>query len=232
MDEPFGPEYARPAQPDCPRCSCCTAALCERGQASTLRCYGHVDDEHRFTVASCPCSAETTRHTAAWRMAQVRAIRLARELPLRPEVEELLRALAKGAEAEVEDPDELVPQLTVRGLAERVEGEPEITALGRTYLAARDEERATTVVRVMDVDKKVGTVRVEVPAWRSDEPVTVLVDQVISDTGLDIDALPNRWLEAEANCLAVTVDALVLTGFLDSSPRPSGWMCVDGGATE
>ncbi|WNI31456.1 hypothetical protein [Streptomyces sp. ITFR-6] len=67
MDESFGPEYVRPAQADCSRCGCCTAALCEKGRNSVRRCAGSTTDEHRTTVDGCPCSAETTQRTAAWR---------------------------------------------------------------------------------------------------------------------------------------------------------------------
>ncbi|MEU6929030.1 hypothetical protein AB0A05_07680 [Streptomyces sp. NPDC046374] len=229
MEEPFGPEYVRPAQPDCGRCGCCTAALCERGQHSPLRCYGHVDTEHRTTVEHCPCSAETTRHTTAWRMAQIRATRLAREQPLVAEVEELLRALAKGVQ--IEDPEELFPQLTLRGLGQLVHGMPAITSLGHTYLAARDDIRETTVVQVLDVDLKTRTARVEVAAWRPGELVTVLMDQIANDSGLNVESLPGRWLEAEANCGAENADRLALTAFRNSAPLPSGWVRVDGGAT-
>lgn len=219
MDELFGPEYVRPIQKDCPRCGCCTAALCMRGRDSLTRCAGLTSSEHRETVYGCPCSAETTRRTAAWRMAQVRATRLAREMPMPPEVEDLLSELAAGRS--VEDPNSLFPQLKLRGLAQLVHAMPAITPLGRTYLAARDDVRASTPVRVVDVDKKKRTAQVEVAAWRPGELATVLVDQIVSDTGFDVDSLADRWLEAEANCHAESHDRLVLTGFRPSSPLPS-----------
>ncbi|MGW6391123.1 hypothetical protein ACWFR1_11600 [Streptomyces sp. NPDC055103] len=227
MDEPFGPEYVRPAQADCPRCGCCTAVLCEKGRNSLLRCQGHVDDKHRETVYGCPCSAETTKHTASWRMAQVRVTRMAREMPLVPEAEALLRVLASGSTTA--DDEGVFPQLKLRGLGQLVHGLPAITPLGHTYLAARADERAATAVRVVDVDKKARTARVEVAAWRPDEPVTVLMDQITSDSGLDVDSLPDRWLTAEANCHAEHADRLVLTGFRNSAPLPAGWVRVDGG---
>ncbi|MFD3608973.1 hypothetical protein ACFWXA_13030 [Streptomyces atroolivaceus] len=227
MDEPFGPEYVRPAQPDCPRCGCCTAVLCEKGRSSLLRCQGHVDDKHRETVYGCPCSAETTKHTASWRMAQVRVTRMARELPILPEAEAMLRALAAGSTTA--DEEGVFPQLKLRGLGQLVHGLPGITPLGHTYLAAREDVRAATAVRVVDVDKKARTARVEVAAWRPDEPVTVLLDQIISDSGLDVDSLPDRWLTAEANCHAEHADRLVLTGFQPSGALPQGWMPVSGG---
>ncbi|MDX2919690.1 hypothetical protein [Streptomyces sp. NE06-03C] len=211
MIETFGPECVRPAQRDCPRCTCCTAVLCERGRTSIRRCYGLTSEETRTAVEFCPCSAASTRHTASWRMEQVRATRLARELPLAHDVEELLRAMAAGAR--VEDPDELFPQLKLRGLAQLVHGLPAITPLGHTYLAARDDVRSPTGVRVVDVDLKARTVQVEVPAWRPDETVTVLLDQVLVDTGFPDDMLSGRWFEAEANYETSDADRLVLTSF-------------------
>ncbi|WP_434593470.1 hypothetical protein [Streptomyces sp. A5-4] len=226
MDESFGPEYVRPAQPDCSRCGCCTAALCEKGRNSLLRCSGHTSDETRPMVLECPCSGESTKHTASWRMAQVRVTRLASELPIVAEAEALLRALAGGSTSE--DAEGVFPQLQLRGLARLVSGIPAISPLGFTYLAARDDVRAGAVVRVVDIDKVARTARVEVVAWRPDEPVTVLLDQIVSDSGLDVDSLPGRWLSAEANCHADTADRLVLTGFRADAPLPAGWMRVGG----
>ncbi|MBA0053493.1 hypothetical protein E0L36_22215 [Streptomyces sp. AJS327] len=221
MDEPFGPEYVRPPQKDCPDCACCTVDLCERGRTSLLECVGLTAAEHKDTVYGCPCSAATTRHTAAWRAGQVRVTRLARELPIGLEAEALLSALASGQDIDASD---LFAQLKVRGLATlTVDLRPVITDLGRTYLAARDDDRATAGVRVVDVDKKARTARVEVAAWRPEEPVTVLLDQVTSDTGRSADELP-EWLAAEANCHAPDADRLVLTGFSLTPSPPKGWM--------
>ncbi|NDK24724.1 hypothetical protein FSY75_09585 [Streptomyces sp. TR1341] len=227
MTETFGPEYVRPAQPDCPRCGCCTAVLCEKGRHSITRCVGWTPAEHKQTVEGCPCSAETTQRTAAWRAAQVRATRLARELPLVPEVEAMLRELATGRS--VEDPNGLFPQLKLRGLGQLVHARPAITPLGHTYLAARDDVRATTPVRVVEVDTATRTAQVEVSGWRPGELATVLLDQIVSDSGLDADTLAGLWLVAEANCQAPNHERLVLTGFRNSEPVPAGWVRVDGG---
>lgn len=229
MNEPFGPEYVRPAQRECPRCHCCSVDLCERGRNSVLQCQGHTSPEAREVVTGCPCSAETTKHTAAWRAAQVRVTRMARELPLAPEAETMLRELAGGKVAPAADA-EAFKQLKLRKLAADVHGMPAITGLGHTYLAGRDDVRAPVPVRVLDVDKATRTARVEVAAWRQGEPVTVLMDQVVSDSGLDVDSLPGRWLEADANCDATVMDPdrLVLTGFRASAPVPSG-LVADGG---
>jgi hypothetical protein len=220
VDEPFGPEYLRPTQKDCPRCSCCTEALCERGRNSPLECRGHTPAELQETVTGCPCSAETTRHTAAWRAAQVRVTRMAREKPLPPEVEGLLRALAGGQV--VDDPDGLFAQARAYGLAQSIALRPVLTPLGRTYLAAKDDVRSTTAVRVRDVDTATRTARVNVASWRPTEPVTVLLDQIVSDSGVDAGSLPGRWLEAEANSQAEDADRLVLTGFRVAGPQAAG----------
>jgi len=216
VTETFGPEYVRPMQADCPRCACCTAALCERGRNSIQGCAGLTPYEHRETVHGCPCSSGSTRHTASWRIAQVRATRLARELPLTEDVEALLRAMAAGAR--VEDPGGLFPQIKVRGLGQLVHGMPAITPLGHTYLAARDDVRSFTGARVVDIDMKTRTARVEVPAWRPDETVTVLLDQILSDTGFPPDLVADRWFEVEANWKAPTADRLVLTYFRPGAP--------------
>ncbi|MEV3895397.1 hypothetical protein [Streptomyces anulatus] len=237
MTETFGPEYVRPVQKDCPRCVCCTAALCDRGRSSVRQCSGLTPEEHRHTVDGCPCSAESTRNTAAWRIAQVRATRLARELPLTDDVEALLRAMAAGAV--VDDPAGLFPQLKVRGLGRLVHGRPAITPLGHTYLAARDEKRTFTGALVVDVDMTARTARVEVPAWRVGETVTVLLDQVLSDTGFPPDLVAGRWFEVEANVDVATADRLVLTYFragvsaaaaaVDTDPEPTTGADADAG---
>lgn len=72
--EPFGPEYVRPANPDCPNCPCCTAPLCEKGRTNPLGgCATYANTDARETVRGCPCSAETTPGTAAHRAAEIRA---------------------------------------------------------------------------------------------------------------------------------------------------------------
>ncbi|BBA98272.1 hypothetical protein RVR_4402 [Actinacidiphila reveromycinica] len=227
--ETFGPEYVRPAQADCPRCACCTAALCDKGRNSITRCAGSTPQEHRQTVEGCPCSAETTQRTAAWRAAQVRATRLARELPLLPECEALLRELATGRVAD--DPAGVFPQLKLRGLGQLVHARPAITPLGHTYLAARDDARATTGVRVVAVDEATRTAQVEVPGWRQSDLATVLLDQVVTDSGLNAASLPGVWLVAEANCQAPNHDRLVLTGFHVPAPAPAAAAVADGGET-
>jgi hypothetical protein len=178
-------------------------------------------------VAACPCSSEWTKHTAAWRSAQVRVTRLARELPVVEEALTLLRALARGAHAE--DPDEMFPQLRIRGLAQLVSGLAAITPHGHTYLAALTDVRTTVPVLVLDVDMDTRTAQVEVTAWQPGVPVTVLVDQITNDTVMDADALPGRLLEAEANVEVEHADRLVLTHFRTVPPARvrRGWVPVE-----
>ncbi|MBM9506727.1 hypothetical protein [Actinacidiphila acididurans] len=234
MDEPFGPEYVRPKQKDCPHCGCCTEDLCKRGRSRIVQCAGLTPDRFRDTVSGCPCSAETTRHTAAWQAARVRVTRLARERPLTAEAEVLLRSLwGVGLAEDVEDPGGPLPQLKVRGLVRAGDSRRlEITERGRTYLAARDEVRAATAVWVRCVDTSARTVLVEVSPWEPGEPVTVFLDQVVDDTGLPADKLTGRWQSGEANRHAESADALVLNGFRNSALLPAGWTGENGGEDE
>ncbi|MFF4292192.1 hypothetical protein ACFY0N_00880 [Streptomyces vinaceus] len=226
MDEPFGPEYLRPAQPECPRCSCCTAPLCARGQHSLTGCSAHADGPARELVSSCPCSAETTKRTAAWRQAQIRVTKLAREKPLLPPVEDLLRALAEDPMAP--DPHSLFDGLVALGLATRVHDLPAITPLGRRYLTARDEPRFPTPVEVQSVDESTRTAQVLVGAWDEGKTVTVLLDQLISATCLAASELPGKFMEAHANCRAESADDVVLTE-ITIAPAPEAGMAPDGG---
>ena len=219
--ETFEPQYVRPAQKDCPSCGCCTEDLCERGRNSVRRCMGLTHADFRDTVSGCPCSAEATTHTAAWRAAQVRVTRLALELPLTPDAETLLRTLAQDGSG-VQDRAGLLPSLQVRGLVRFVDSRPQITGLGRTYLAARDDVRAVTAVRVVCVDQMARTAEVEVAGWSGDEPVTVLLDQIVTDTGVAANQVVGRWLAADVNRHVRQTDDLVLTSF--RVPLPLSWL--------
>ncbi|MGA5496692.1 hypothetical protein ACPCSP_20255 [Streptomyces cinereoruber] len=219
LHEPFGPEYVRPRQADCPDCGCCTAALCDRGRTSVMRCHGHVDNDHHLMVRECPCSAETTAQTAAWHMARANATRLAVERLLPADVEAMLRALADGVVPE--DPANLFPQLYLRGLARVVDEVRAITEMGRVYLRARDGQRTVTRVQVVAVDEKADRAEVVIPAWRPGERVAVLGHQIVSNSGIAKDLLPGLWLEAEVNCDAAGVEELVVTQFRSPTPPPA-----------
>ncbi|WTW95463.1 hypothetical protein OG216_19670 [Streptomycetaceae bacterium NBC_01309] len=220
MNESFGPEYVRPPQADCPDCDCCSAALCAKGRSSLMQCLGHVATDLRGTVANCACSAETTKHTASWRAAHIRATRLATEMPLAPEAEAVLRDLASGTVganfSSMETP------LRMRGLLRFVQGKPVLTAFGAAYLAARDGDRTRVLVKVVDVDTVNRIAQVEVTGWPVDEPVPVLLDLLRSDTGMNAEQLSGRCLEADANVDAPDVDRQVLTRFRVPAAVPGG----------
>ncbi|CAL9608845.1 hypothetical protein SUDANB1_05583 [Streptomyces sp. enrichment culture] len=228
MIETFGPEYVRPAPAACPDCACCSARLCERGRSSVHQCGGISDKPE--TVKDCPCSAPTARGTHAWRLERIRAVRYAVERPLEPAEEAFLRALADGEDG-VQDPAGVVKPLTVRGFL-RFDEEARmlrVTEFGRTYLSARDDARFVTPVHVEAVDLENRTARVVVVGWHITEPVTVLLDQLIHETGLSPAELPGSFLEAAANCRAEDRDDLVLTAVRVAPPLPEGWM--DGTVT-
>ncbi|MEV6738611.1 hypothetical protein AB0N14_17450 [Streptomyces sp. NPDC051104] len=215
--EPFGPEYVRPKQADCPNCPCCSAALCERGRADVTGCTNHTSDETRATVAGCPCSAESTHGAMAWHMARIRAVTAAKTKPLLPAAETLLREIA--TEQPVNDPDgTLLPQLTVRRYVELGENGPRLTAFGRLYLDARVEQWAATAVTVVDVDKKARLARVVLARRVADSTVSVPMYQLAnSGTGLGVDELPGVTLHAYANTAAARDEDVVLFGI--SNPR-------------
>ncbi|MEU9033835.1 hypothetical protein AB0D45_02805 [Streptomyces sp. NPDC048352] len=226
ITETFGPEYVRPAERDCPNCECCTARLCEKGATSILECFGHTATEDtRRVVAGCPCSSEETSGTAAWRAGKMRATMRAELNPLPVDVEAALRCVAAG-ELVAEHLDQMTPLGLLRYVA-FVDSRPVITELGATYLAARREPRFTTPVEVEMVDVAARTARVIVVGWSLTEPATVLLDQLISATGLKAEELPGKFLEATANCYTEHADDLVLTNITLAPPLPSSWTAGD-----
>lgn len=230
MTEPIGPLYERPAQPPCPNCSCCSAMLCERGRQSVMQCSGSTGTDAMQLVSGCPCSAETTPGTHAWRLAQIRITRHATERPLRTPAALLLRVLERAEDGPVEDPEDLLGMLKAYKFATvGAHGRPVITDFGRRYLQARTETRLTTPVEVKSVDLKARTAHVIVAGWHLERDVTVLLDQLLSETGLPAEELPRRPLEAEANCRAQTAEEVVLTKVRVAPELPEGWM--DGSGT-
>ncbi|PSK52405.1 hypothetical protein B0E38_04731 [Streptomyces sp. 111WW2] len=218
MIEPFGVDYVRPAPAPCPDCDCCSAALCERGRTSTFRCAGLAQEAHRALVYGCPCSSALTRGTHAWRLDRIRITRYATEYPLTPAIEVALRALARR---EVVDDLGALAWLRIGGLA--VEPADEVfvvTELGEFYLKTRSAPRSPATVDVLSVDRRTRTAQCLVPLWREGEPVTVLLDQLLVETGLTAGQLPGMWLEAHVNHLAETADDVVLTRVTVPSPVP------------
>ncbi|MFF5668872.1 hypothetical protein ACFY8S_01830 [Streptomyces hygroscopicus] len=209
-DEPFGPLYERPPQAPCPNCPCCSAPLCEKGRNSVMQCHGHVADPETVAIVSaCPCSAETTRGTHAWRVAQIRVVKHATEQPLPKAAEQVLRALA-GAES-FEDPTGELRGLRARQYADGHEDMWRITRLGRRYLLALEEPRYSSAVHVKSVDVKTRMAKVVVLGWHMEREVTVLADFLAQATGLELTDLPGRYLDARVNLGAADPDDLVLT---------------------
>ncbi|MEU6595416.1 hypothetical protein ABZ923_40525 [Streptomyces sp. NPDC046881] len=210
-DESFGPVYVRPANPDCPNCDCCTAVLCAKGAASVSECAGHVDDAEVIErVTNCPCSAESTRGTLSWRAGMVRATTFATEKPLRPELEQLLRAVADGR---VPGYVELLPKLTVRRYVRWALGmQPTLTDFGRAYLDARQGPRVESPVAVQSVDEATRTVQALIPKYSAEQPVTVPMDLLAnSRTQVGPAGLTEATLYAEVNPGACQADDVVLT---------------------
>ncbi|MFE3378810.1 hypothetical protein [Streptomyces anulatus] len=221
MNEPFGPESAKPAPVDCPDCLCCSVALCERGRITIRACAGCTPAESRPIVANCPCSSEETRGTAAWRAARYRVTTQATGHPVQVDVEAALRAVAAGDVTA--DMAEQIAQLVTRRFVEFEESRPVMTHLGARYLEARDEHRFRTPVEVELVDIDTRTARVIVVGWSLTAGVTVLLDQLLVETQLEPGDLVGKFLEAEVNCRAVDADDLVLTRIGVAPPLPPQW---------
>lgn len=225
--DPTAPEQLRAAQEPCPGCRCCTAKLCERGRINVGECMAHTPPEMTVSVAGCPCSAPTTRGTHAWRAEMIRITKHATEHPMPEEAEEILRALT--ACESFTDPGGFLRTLRSRGYVTGADPAWQITDAGRRYITARTEHRFATPVEIEAVDLTTRTARVVVVGWNIEAPVTVLLDQLTTTTGLTPEELPNRFLEARANCYVTDPDDLVLTRMQLAPPLPEGWM--DGTVT-
>ncbi|MFF2612283.1 hypothetical protein [Kitasatospora sp. NPDC058046] len=213
MSETFGPEYVRPKtrQEDCPYCPCCTRVLCERGRTTYLRCDGHTSVETRAAVADCPCSAEETRGTAAWRAARVRAVSHALSpQALGKDIVAVLALVAHGQDTAGRE--DQVRTLAMRRYVRLTDGDPLLTELGELYLRTVNQTRKASGVTVLDVDQTAGTARVLVMGWSMSEPVTVLLDQLCSETGLTAGELVGWPLEASADLAVMLADDVVLSG--------------------
>lgn len=226
MNELFSPEYVHPEQAACPDCGCCTTALCARGRVSVHECRGLTAPEFAETVYGCPCSSSTTHGTHAWRADRIRVTRLATESPFPTDVEVKLRALADTGEVTDET---ALAVLRVYGLTHVDDlGTHTVTDLGRLYLTARRDARFMTPVEVLSIDVKTRTASVIVIGWHLTEPVTVLMDQLITEDGPDLENLPGTFLEAEANCRVENAEDIVLTKINSAPPLPDGgWITGD-----
>ncbi|WP_406501523.1 hypothetical protein OHA04_27295 [Streptomyces sp. NBC_01590] len=208
--EPFSPEHVRPDPALCPNCPCCSLLLCEKGRNSVTQCLGHVGDSTAATIVSaCPCSAETTRGTHAWRAAQVQAVKHATENPMPRDAEMILRVLAGGQS--FEDPASHLTWLHARRYVDTDRESWRITMLGRRYLSALDEPRYPSAVYVQSVGLETRTATVVVIGWHMNIGVTVLADHLSNAVDLPLDSLPGRYLDARVNLGAADPDDLVLT---------------------
>lgn len=214
----------RPAQQPCPNCTCCTVALCERGRHDVGECMAHTRPQFTVAVAGCPCSSAKTRGTHAWRVEMLRITKHATENPMPVDAEEILRALT--CSESFTDPGGFLRTLRARGYVSGAEPAYQITDFGRRYLAARTEKRLTTPVEIEAVDTRLRTARVVVVGWHIEQPVTVLLDQLTNTSGLSAEELPNRFLEAKANCRAADADDIVLTRIQLAPPLPADWMAT------
>lgn len=209
MVEPFGPDWVRPAATPCANCTCCTAALCERGRASTSACAGSVGDADREIVAGCPCSSETAHGSLSWRAVRIRAVTAATERPLDAVLGRLLRAVAAGGGVSSSD---RLKTLQARRYVDEGPAGPRLTEFGRLYLAALGEPRQATPIIVHDVDVRARTARVVVVGRTADRLVTVPMDILANGhTKLRPEQLPGTTLHAHANTMAVHDDDVVLT---------------------
>lgn len=202
------PEQLRPTQAPCPRCECCTEALCHRGQYDTAGCINHTRPSLASTVAGCPCSAATTRGTNAWRAEMSRITVHATENPM-PKIAEITLRRISACDG-FKRGDHMQP-LYERGYIKDDDGVTRITSFGHRYLTARDETRNTTPVIVRTVDLATRTARVWIAKWHTDALATVLLDQLTTATGFAPEELHHWTLEAKANCIVNDPDDIVLT---------------------
>jgi hypothetical protein len=141
----------------------------------------------------------------------------------------VLISLAAGPHVPYADPEDMFDLLVGHGYAgTTADGEPTLTPLGARYLEAGTERRFPTPVEVESVDHKARTAQVIVVGWSLERAVTVLLDQLTTETGLEADDLPGKFLEANANCHATTAGEIVLTNVSIAPDLPAGFM--DGGA--
>jgi hypothetical protein len=184
---------------------------------------GHTNPEAEKTVLGCPCSAETTEGTAAWRAGMLTATVQATELPLPEPVEAMLRALAAG-QGEVPDPHNLLMALQLRKFVQTRDEVLAVTDFGRAYLAARDGERKTVRAAVIHVDQADRTARVALRWCRPDHHVTVCLERLVEATGLQPAELVGTHLDVTANVYADRSAEIVLTDLtVPPAPLPESW---------
>lgn len=189
-----------------------------------LGCAGCTRADLRSTVSLCPCSASLTEGTAAWRAGMVTATLAATELPLSAPLEDILRALADGAET-VQDPHGFLVALRLREFVQSRDTLLSVTCFGRAYLAARDGRRVPVRARVGLLDEEENTAHVTLDVCRPDSAATVLLDRLADVTGLDASELLGLELDVTANVDAARAEDIVLTGLRarPAVPLPDAW---------
>ncbi|MGW0757230.1 hypothetical protein ACWD1Y_12190 [Streptomyces sp. NPDC002814] len=83
-----------------------------------------------------------------------------------------------------------------------------------------------TVIEVLGVhtNEEMPTAEVVVPAWRPSVAIQLPTELITRDTGISLEDLPNRWLEAEVNCHAERERDLFFRKFSPSPDLPRNWM--------
>lgn len=212
MSEPFGPEYVRPAQPDCPNCGCCSAALCERGRSSVMACEGACGDAFRDTVRRCPCSSDLTVGTMNWRLGRLRAAKRAAEQPFPPNFEAVLQAAAAGAPVDPDSPEAVALGLVHFLAPNQPDGHLVLTEFGRIYLLGRDRPQYQSLLYVVTVDEEQRLAEVLVTAWSDVTTVTIPADQVLSAVGGGkLSMLPGMRLMCAASAWAESAEDVIVT---------------------
>lgn len=212
MSEPFGPEYVRPPQPDCPNCPCCSAPLCERGRASVMACAGACGDEARETVRRCPCSSDLTAGTMNWRLGRLRAAKRAAELPFAPNFEAVLLAAAAGTPVDPDSPEAVALGLVHFLAPNQPDGHLVLTEFGRIYLDGRERPQYQSPLHVVTVDEEQRLAQVLVLAWSDVTAVTIPADQLLSAVGGGkLSMLPGMRLMCAANTWAESADEVIVT---------------------
>lgn len=98
LPEVEGHAWLKPAPEQCPKCPCCTAALCVAGFEHVWGCSSLCAPDDYGTVKDCSCTGEDARGSAAYRSAMARGRRRAREMPLDPDAEDILIDVVRGVE--------------------------------------------------------------------------------------------------------------------------------------
>ncbi|MFB6873994.1 hypothetical protein [Streptomyces sp. NPDC056323] len=83
-----------------------------------------------------------------------------------------------------------------------------------------------TIIEIVGVhvNEEMPTAEVLVPAWRPSVAIQLPAGLITQDTGLGLNQLRNRWVEAEVNCHAERERDLFFRNFAISPDLPADWM--------